>query len=93
MKLKMVVVTLLIGSSFTFANPALFKVRKESILNHIDKKIELLNEFKSCVSEANKHSDLKACRQNHRASMAKLREEFRAKRAEIKSNKAQDKEE
>ncbi len=85
--LKMIIVTLLIGSSFTFANPALFKAKKEFILNHLDKKIELLNNLKSCISNATKHSDLKICRQNHKASIAKLKEEARAKRAEFKSKK------
>ncbi len=85
--LKMLGITLLIGSTFTFANPALFKARKEFMLNHIDKKIELLNSFKSCISTATKRSDLKICRQNHKASIVKLKEEAKAKRAEFKSKK------
>ncbi len=85
--LKIIAVTLLIGSSFTFANPALFKARKEFMLNHINKKIELLNSFKSCVSNATKRSDLKICRQNHKASIVKLKEEAKAKREELKSKK------
>ena len=84
---KVITVIILISSSFIFANPALFKAKKEFMLNHIDKKIELLNSFKSCVSSATKHSDLKKCRQNHKASIAKLKEETRAKREEFKSKK------
>ncbi len=84
---KVITVIILISSSFIFGNPALFKAKKEFILNHINKKIELLNSFKSCVSNATKQSDLKKCRQNHKASIAKLKEEARAKREEFKSKK------
>ena len=86
-KFKIVSIAILVSSSFIFANPALFKAKKEFMLNHIDKKIELLNSFKSCISNATKHSDLKKCRQNHKASIKKLKEEAKAKREEFKSKK------
>ncbi len=85
--IKLTAITCLLGASTLFANPANFAKKKEFMLNHLDKKIELINSFKSCIKDASKNKELKSCRQSYKASMKELRAEAKAKRAEFKSHK------
>lgn len=62
------------------ADEAKIAERKTKVSAHIDKKITLLNEFKSCVNTASKKGDIKACRQAHKAKMKTLKEERKAMR-------------
>ena len=75
----------LFASSNGFAADDNSKVaeRKAKITAHLDKKIALLNEFKTCVNGASKKGDIKACRQAHKPKMKALKEERKA----MKKNK------
>jgi 5-bromo-4-chloroindolyl phosphate hydrolysis protein len=85
--IKLTAITCLLGASTLLANPANFAKKKEFMLNHLDKKIELINTFKGCVNSANKRDDLKSCRQTYKASMKELKSQAKAKRAEFKAEK------
>ena len=62
---------------------ARFEENKGKILENIDKKFKLLNNFKSCVTFANSREELKSFRKTNKKSM----EEFRAaKKASKKEN-------
>ncbi|SFV65368.1 hypothetical protein MNB_SV-14-1273 [hydrothermal vent metagenome] len=83
--LKITTITMLLGVTLSLANPAKFTEKKEFILGHLDKKIELINSFKSCINSATKNKELKSCRQTYKASMKELRAKAKAKRAEFKA--------
>ena len=83
--LKLTALTVILGATITYANPAKFAEKKAFILDHLDKKTGLINNFKSCVNGATKGKELKACRQTYKASMKELRASAKAKRAEFKS--------
>jgi len=51
--------------------------RKERILERLDRKIELLNRFKSCVVEAKSGKELKSCRSEYKSAIRDLKEEYR----------------
>ncbi len=62
--------------SFGLSNQSL-DTRKEKILNKIDKRIELLNILKGCVTEAKERDDLKECRKSHKSALERLKAESR----------------
>jgi hypothetical protein len=53
---------------------------KSHILNKMDKKISILNSFKSCVSSAGSHDAIKSCRQQKKESMKAIKGEHKGKR-------------
>jgi len=83
--LKSTAITLLLGVTLSSANPAKFTEKKEFMLDHLSKKIELINSFKSCINSATKNSQLKSCRTSYKASIKELRTKAKAKRAEFKA--------
>jgi 5-bromo-4-chloroindolyl phosphate hydrolysis protein len=85
--IKLTAVTCLLGATTLLANPALFAKKKEFMLNHLDKKIELINTFKGCINSASKNTELRSCRQTYKASIKNLRTKAKAKRAEFKAEK------
>jgi len=86
--LKLMTLTIILGVTYTFANPAHFAKKKAFMLEHLDKKVVIINNFKSCISSATKNKELKSCRQTYKASMKRLKVEAKAKRAEFKASKA-----
>jgi 5-bromo-4-chloroindolyl phosphate hydrolysis protein len=85
--IKLTAITCLLGASTLLANPANFAKKKEFMLDHLDKKVELINTFKSCITSASKNRELKSCRESYKASIKELRAKAKAKRAEFKSHK------
>jgi 5-bromo-4-chloroindolyl phosphate hydrolysis protein len=85
--IKLTAITCLLGASTLLANPANFAKKKEFMLDHLDKKVELINTFKSCIKSASKNRGLKSCRESYKASIKELRAKAKAKRAEFKSHK------
>lgn len=69
------------------ADEAKFAERKSQALSHIDKKIANLNEHKTCINNASKKGDLKACHQTHKSKMQTLRGEFKEMRGKMKGHK------
>ncbi len=53
---------------------------KSHIANKMDKKIAILNTFKSCVSSADSHDAIKSCRQQKKESMKAIKGEHKGKR-------------
>lgn len=78
-------VALMVFSFNSFAEDKVtnFALVKEKVLKHIDERISSLQENKSCVSAAQNHQDLKACRkkmQEMRRAMKEKRNEKKPKR-------------
>ena len=67
MKTILVVATLLLTSS-AIANSN-FDKRKSMMIDHIQKRIGALNENKTCLTNATKKEDLKACHKTMREKM------------------------
>ncbi|MZH45572.1 MAG: hypothetical protein F3739_00815 [Nitrospinae bacterium] len=53
--------------------------RKGRIIEHINKKRGLLDEFESCVKSAGSRADLKNCRKQHKDKMETMRSERKAR--------------
>ena len=53
---------------------------KSHILNKMDKKISILNTFKSCVSSASSHDAIKSCRQQTKEPMKAIKRDHKGKR-------------
>lgn len=82
--IKTVAIVLLMGTTLLSASGDKFAQRKAMVLEHLTKKIELTNTFKSCVNSSTKGKDLKSCRQSYKASMKDLRASTKAKRDALK---------
>ncbi|MZG29237.1 MAG: hypothetical protein F3741_00265 [Nitrospinae bacterium] len=54
--------------------------RKGQIIEHINKKRGLLNEFESCVKSAGSRADLKNCRKQYKEKMDSMRSERKARK-------------
>ena len=83
--IKITVITLLLGTTLLSANGNKFTVKKEIAINHLAKKIELLNVFKSCLNSSVNMKGMKSCRKSFKASRALLRVETKAKRVALKA--------
>ena len=70
-----------------------FEENKGRILENIDKKFELLNNFKSCVTAANSREELKSCRKTNKKTMEEFRAAKKASKEERKQLRAARKEE
>jgi len=82
--IKIIVVTLFLGASLLSANNNKFAEKKEIAVNHLTKKIELLNDFKSCLQSATDTKAMKSCRQTFKLARTSLRAETKAKRDTLK---------
>jgi hypothetical protein len=71
-----VVLALSILSSIGLSNPK-FDARKEKIVDRIDKRIELLKEFRECVLSSKKRDELKACRLKHKNALRDLKAQYK----------------
>lgn len=60
---------------------------KSHILQKMDKKISILNNFKSCVSSASSHDAIKSCRQQKKESMKAIKGEHKGKRKEFREDR------
>jgi len=67
-----VVLTLFILSSLGLSTSKL-ESKKEKIVDRIDKKIELLTQFKSCVLSAKDRDELRECRTKHKTALKDLK--------------------
>jgi len=83
--IKITVVTLLLGASLLSANNNKFAEKKEIAVNHLTKKIELLNTFKSCLNASTDTKAMKSCRQTFKSARTSLRTETKAKRDALKA--------
>jgi hypothetical protein len=54
--------------------------KKSHILSKMDKKISILNDFKSCVSSADSHDAINSCRKQKRESMKAIKGKHKGKR-------------
>jgi hypothetical protein len=64
-----------LASTLVQADDNKINEHKTKISAHIDKRIALLNEFKTCVNAASKKGDIQTCRKNHKEKMANLKED------------------
>lgn len=60
---------------------------KSHILNKMDKKISILNTFKSCVSSASSHDAIKSCRQQKKESMKAIKGDHKGKRKHFREER------
>lgn len=54
-----------------------FDENKKQILAELDKRIELIQNEKNCISSASDHDSIKACRENAKKEHDRLREEHK----------------
>lgn len=64
-----------------------FEERKAKAVEHIGKRIAVLEKAKSCISSAADRAALKACRATQKSSMQALKAERKAWQAERKANR------
>jgi hypothetical protein len=83
--MKVTVITLLLGATLLSANANKFTEKREIAINHLTKKIELLNTFKSCLNLSKDTRAMKSCRQDFKASRLLLRTDTKAKREALKA--------
>lgn len=82
------------GSVFAQDSADDFAKTKADILSHIDQRIALMQEHKTCVGAAQKADDLKACRQKMRDSKMDMRMDYmgmKMDRMEKRRQKAKEK--
>jgi len=85
--IKIALIVLLFGTTILSANANKFTDKKEIALNHLIKKIELLNIYKSCINSSTSTKDMKSCQQTFKGSRKLLRAKTKAKREALKSSK------
>jgi hypothetical protein len=92
--MKVLLLALAFLSTVSFADDnANFEEHKKEILSHIDKKISMLNEHKTCVSSASSKDDLKKCHEGmkeDREVMKKEHKEERTQKIDARIKKLQD---
>lgn len=84
MKMLVLVSTLLIGSAFADDHEEKLAERKAKAVENIGKRIDSLNQLKSCIQGASEKGDMKQCRKDHKARMEPLRKEWKEKRGKRK---------
>lgn len=57
---------------------------KSHIINKMDKKISILNNFKTCVSSAVSHKDVKSCRKEKHAAMKEIKGDHKEKKKQFR---------
>lgn len=73
-----------------------FEEMKKKALEHVDKRIGMLNEMKSCISAASKKEDMKPCREKFKDEHHSMKSEMgaeRIKRQEMRLQKMKEKQE
>ena len=61
--------------------------RKAQASQRIDTKISHLNNLKSCINNATKKEEIKACRKKHKAIMKPLRDKWKAEKKQQKEKR------
>lgn len=64
--------------SFSFAEGEVLAKAKEHALSNINKRINYLNELKSCISNAPNKEGMKACRETHKSQLKTLKDTNKA---------------
>jgi len=85
--IKILAITLLLGTTLLSANADKFAAQKEIALTHLTKKIELINTYKSCLQSSTDKKAMKACRVTFKSAREALRSETKAKRKALKAKK------
>ena len=62
---------------------------KSKILQRIQEKRRLINNFESCVSSAGSRADLKSCRQQNKSAMKSFREKNKEMREQFREERKQ----
>lgn len=83
------ILILLVGLSFSAQAKSgkRFEERKAKAVEHISKRIGVLETAKSCISSASDKAALKACRATQKASMQALKSERKSWKANRKKNR------
>lgn len=90
--MKLLVSALMLTTTLAFAqnekpNKPTVEQQKAKILEGIEKRASILNEFKSCVTSASDRDALKTCRETHKKANQELRKDRKARRQQRKGNK------
>lgn len=92
-KLSLVFLMIISSITFTLADEnekgKNFKKVKASALEGLEKRLQHLQQTKSCVSGASDHKALKACRSESRKKGEALRSEMKQKRESFKAERMQ----
>jgi len=81
--IKLIGITLFLGSSLLLATDNIFVQSKEIIVGHLNKKMEFTNTFKSCVKESKTREIVKSCQGTYKESMKSLRNETKEKQVAL----------
>jgi len=96
-KLLLIIVVIFLVQSMSYAEDGKgkgkrFEENKMRVLGNLDKKLRLLNEFKSCVTSAGSRHELKSCRMTNKTNMEAFRADRTASKEERKKLRAARKE-
>lgn len=64
-----------------------FEARKKTLIEHVSKRIAVLNEQKTCLTNAKAQADIKKCHQDSRTKMKAMSSERKASRAKMKEQR------
>jgi hypothetical protein len=83
------IILLSLLSTTTIANDTnkRFEARKSSVLSHMDKRIALIQEGKSCVQAATSRDALKSCRTSQKEKTKLLKEERKKFKQQMKKER------
>ena len=97
-KLLLILAVIFLVQNMTYADEGRgkgkrFEENKGRVLENISKKIEFLNNFKTCVTSASSREELKSCRMTNKKIMEEFRAAKKANKEERKQLRAARKEE
>jgi hypothetical protein len=77
--IKLIGITLFLGSSLLLATDDIFVQSKEIIVGHLNTKMDFTKTFKTCVEESKTRKVVKTCQGAYKESMKTLRTETKEK--------------
>jgi len=75
MNIKVLAVLLVVGVVSLSADSTNFSEKKALILEHLDKKISIMNNFRDCVKNASDRQGVKSCRADYKSAIQELKKE------------------
>ena len=82
--IKLIGITLFLGTSLLLATDDIFVKSKEIIVGHLNQKMEFTTAFKTCVEESKTREVVKTCQGTYKESMKTLRAETKEKQTALK---------
>lgn len=91
--MKFLVTSLLSIFAFSaFAQEGNFSTMKQQKLDHLDQKIQLMNDSRNCIVGASTQEALDSCYKDMKVQKEELKEEHKMQKEEFEDSKTEDKE-